>query len=523
MFSSLKRVKQRAELFERVRYLILDRIPSLDLDKLSVEQQGTVMDVAEKYIETGSAIDSLNDNDKEALGWLAVITVASAYRGQDKFTIMGSHLSLLKQEFHNFYSREASFLQSSTMMAINAAETAEPEPSQQSPSSTRLEAKKIPSSAEQKSNHQQRASVKRRHETKNGVTEALKPSNTEQTSKYQQAELAIKYRPEIREISDRYLNYPVKIRERLLGLLQADPKISVTALQAEIEHAIRQHYSPYENEKLNSALLQARDISSDAEAEFRQIVSQLGDSVSIDVLLDDLVNKYGTPSSDAIDQLRDHYGVQHDYELVERLKIKRIRRGRKYLYRVPRSNLIHDRYEDAIEEILGTPPQKLTTNSRSHKTPKVTDGIDKSERPQHINARHTSKPKLKGNRVSTKPASELSTTKATQASISPFTALENYADFDGRATRAEYWSFTLGWALLIFILLLFFGSIWVYVVSFLILIVPSVAVTVRRLHDINRAGWWYLAGLVPILNIILLVALCFDSYKGDNKWGPYPK
>lgn len=55
-------------------------------------------------------------------------------------------------------------------------------------------------------------------------------------------------------------------------------------------------------------------------------------------------------------------------------------------------------------------------------------------------------------------------------------------------------------------------------------LLPSLAVGVRRLHDTGRSGWWLLIGLIPIIGtIILLVFLCLDSQDGDNKYGPYPK
>ena len=57
----------------------------------------------------------------------------------------------------------------------------------------------------------------------------------------------------------------------------------------------------------------------------------------------------------------------------------------------------------------------------------------------------------------------------------------------------------------------------------LAVLVPSIAVAIRRLHDTGRSGWWVLLGLVPVLSIILLIFLVLDSQPNDNEYGPNPK
>ncbi|MDC7721569.1 DUF805 domain-containing protein [Priestia megaterium] len=98
-------------------------------------------------------------------------------------------------------------------------------------------------------------------------------------------------------------------------------------------------------------------------------------------------------------------------------------------------------------------------------------------------------------------------------------ALKNYAAFQGRATRTEYWMFTLFSYIFMLVLyaLVFIDSI-ALLVSILILlygaamILPSLAVTVRRLHDTGRSGWWYLINFVPVIGgIWLLILLCQRS------------
>lgn len=96
--------------------------------------------------------------------------------------------------------------------------------------------------------------------------------------------------------------------------------------------------------------------------------------------------------------------------------------------------------------------------------------------------------------------------------------LKNYAAFDGRAGREEYWHFTL--LNLIIIAALLAGFTDLCIVYALAVLIPSVAVTVRRLHDIDRNGWWILSVIVfPVL----LVLMMQDGRPGQNQYGFNPK
>ena len=107
--------------------------------------------------------------------------------------------------------------------------------------------------------------------------------------------------------------------------------------------------------------------------------------------------------------------------------------------------------------------------------------------------------------------------------------LKKYADFTGRARRSEYWFYYLFY-MIIYIALTVVEHIvhdGVPVLASLFalgMLVPSIAVSARRLHDTNRSGWWMLIGLVPLIGgIILLVFMCTDSEAGENRFGPNPK
>ena len=108
--------------------------------------------------------------------------------------------------------------------------------------------------------------------------------------------------------------------------------------------------------------------------------------------------------------------------------------------------------------------------------------------------------------------------------------LEKYADFSGRATRSEYWSFTLVFGLANWVLNLLYQSTGFRLFSIvaallsLAILAPSLAVSWRRLHDIGKKGSWYFIILVPIVGVILMIVWCCrDSQPGDNEYGPNPK
>jgi uncharacterized membrane protein YhaH (DUF805 family) len=105
--------------------------------------------------------------------------------------------------------------------------------------------------------------------------------------------------------------------------------------------------------------------------------------------------------------------------------------------------------------------------------------------------------------------------------------LKKYAVFSGRARRKEYWYFVL-FNLIISIILIIID----YMINSQILttlyslgvLIPSIAVTVRRLHDTDRRGWWIFISLIPIIGaIVLLIFMVLDSQKGENRFGPNPK
>lgn len=62
-----------------------------------------------------------------------------------------------------------------------------------------------------------------------------------------------------------------------------------------------------------------------------------------------------------------------------------------------------------------------------------------------------------------------------------------------------------------------------FVIYIIVTFIPSLSVTVRRLHDTGRSGWWLLALLIPFGGIIIFVFSCLDSHPGDNRFGPNPK
>lgn len=117
-----------------------------------------------------------------------------------------------------------------------------------------------------------------------------------------------------------------------------------------------------------------------------------------------------------------------------------------------------------------------------------------------------------------------------------------YADFSGRSCRTEYWMFHLLWVLVAFAVLvvmfavgdvsrgsssgsgamggLFLGLVGAFVLGSLI---PMIAVTVRRFHDQDKSGWFYLLNFVPYVGgIIVFVFMCIEGTRGSNRYGDDP-
>ena len=111
-----------------------------------------------------------------------------------------------------------------------------------------------------------------------------------------------------------------------------------------------------------------------------------------------------------------------------------------------------------------------------------------------------------------------------------FDAFRNYATFTGRARRSEYWYFVLFHTIAAFTLILTDLTVFENEFPFLTVIyilgsvVPSLALIVRRLHDVGKSGWFYFVGLIPVIGgIWLLVLYCTDGEVGPNQYGPNPK
>lgn len=113
---------------------------------------------------------------------------------------------------------------------------------------------------------------------------------------------------------------------------------------------------------------------------------------------------------------------------------------------------------------------------------------------------------------------------------------DNYFNFEGRARRSEYWYFTLVNLIIVLgiyaigaiglladieILLILTGT--VMFAFAILLIIPSIAVAIRRLHDTNKSGWWYLIGLIPFGGIVLLIFYCTEGDGDLNQYGNPPK
>ena len=106
----------------------------------------------------------------------------------------------------------------------------------------------------------------------------------------------------------------------------------------------------------------------------------------------------------------------------------------------------------------------------------------------------------------------------------------HYADIDGRARRKQYWMFTLFDVVIGLAVAAIFGLVSQNVSDIasglytLALFAPGLGLTIRRLHDTSRSGWYLLIGIIPILGwIALFYFLCDEGDAGPNEYGPDPK
>ena len=106
--------------------------------------------------------------------------------------------------------------------------------------------------------------------------------------------------------------------------------------------------------------------------------------------------------------------------------------------------------------------------------------------------------------------------------------LKQYADFNGRARRQEYWMFVL-FNIIVSVVVSVLDSImgtWGAIVGLygLAMLIPGLAVSIRRLHDIGKSGWMVLIVFIPLIGIIwLIILLATDSTPGNNQYGNNPK
>lgn len=109
-----------------------------------------------------------------------------------------------------------------------------------------------------------------------------------------------------------------------------------------------------------------------------------------------------------------------------------------------------------------------------------------------------------------------------------FGVLQKYAVFEGRARRTEYWMFTLFHVLicmgLVFIDITMESWGMLSILYILFTFLPSFALTIRRLHDTGRSGWWILSGMIPFIGSLIMFYFTIEAGEtGRNLYGPDPK
>ena len=116
---------------------------------------------------------------------------------------------------------------------------------------------------------------------------------------------------------------------------------------------------------------------------------------------------------------------------------------------------------------------------------------------------------------------------------------ESYSDFSGRARRKEFWTWYLFYVIVLIICMFLDGALgtgfdmgygvtapygWIYTIAALVHLIPGLAVSIRRLHDVGKSGWFLLISFIPIIGAIwLLILFCSDGDGADNSYGKSPK
>ncbi len=102
----------------------------------------------------------------------------------------------------------------------------------------------------------------------------------------------------------------------------------------------------------------------------------------------------------------------------------------------------------------------------------------------------------------------------------------NYVNFSGRACRSEYWWWILFIIIADIVAAIIDQAIGMQLVTGLfglVTIIPNIAIAIRRLHDLDRTGWWILLGFIPLIGwLILFIWFCLKGTDGPNRFGPDP-
>ena len=100
-----------------------------------------------------------------------------------------------------------------------------------------------------------------------------------------------------------------------------------------------------------------------------------------------------------------------------------------------------------------------------------------------------------------------------------------YVNFEGRATKKEFWMYVLYYIIFYVACLVVDKILRTGLVSFIYslgLLLPTISITARRLHDTGRSGWWQLIGIIPLIGLIVMIIFCIEQSKEDNQYGPKP-
>jgi len=353
---------------------------------------------------------------------------------------------------------------------------------------------------------------------------------------FQSAITAIKFREEAKSAFDSLESVPNEYRLKFLQLLNSSPQGNVDEMLAQVMQSYEEWLNPYDNEEANKQLQIARKLGPAAEKQFIEALGVLGDSVDPEGVLNKVKGEHKEIDSDepmSLDLLCMKYNTDSE-GLMSVFGIEY--RNGLYFYNDSSYTSFYQAalYADSQKGVSLSLDELVNFKQDSGEEPtEAGEVIQSKECSDTTEERRVSDPSASGV-VSSASVIDSGPSKSTPIFSAYFIVplTKKFANFEDRAPRAEYWYYSL-FLTITLIALSFVGyALGIYDTQnqvgvldglfSLYAIIPGIAITVRRLHDVSRSGWWVLLWFIPILGWIVLFIWMVTASHPDNEYGQNP-